>query len=131
MRAAAQAALSSGRSSTLRSDAVTNHPIKLLAIDLKDAAPALREALVLERSELEDLVKGARLRSDVELVLVSQSERFELYSTEASHALAFRSVLVDLVVRAGGRENLRHLRTLEVSGVLAARHLLRHAAGIE
>ena len=110
---------------------MTNHPVRLLAIDLKSTVPAVREALVLNASEVRELLRRASAEHErIELVIVSGTQRFELYSTEAGHAAAFRCVLRELVARAGGAEKLGALPTIEATGVAAAEHLLRLAAGI-
>jgi glutamyl-tRNA reductase len=110
---------------------VTNHPVRLLAIDLSKTVPAVREALVLNASEVRELLRRASAGHErTELVIVSGAQRFELYSTEAGHATAFRCVLRELVSRAGGAEKLGALPTIEAIGVAAAQHLLRHASGI-
>jgi len=103
----------------------------MLAIEFRGAIPAVRAALTLSASELEALVRSARSRHEsIELVLVSDRSRLEIYSTEASYEAAFRIVLRELLARAGEREHLRDVASIEASGVAAARHLLRHAAGI-
>jgi glutamyl-tRNA reductase len=110
---------------------VTNHPVRLLAIDLRKTVPAVRQALVLNAAEVRELLRRASAEHEgVELVIVSCAQRFELYSTEAGHAAAFRCVLRELVSRAGGAEKLGALPTIEATGVTAAQHLLGHAAGI-
>jgi glutamyl-tRNA reductase len=110
---------------------VTNHPVRLLAIDLKNTVPAVREALVLNASQVRELLRRASAEHErIELVIVSGAQRFELYSTEAGHAAAFRCVLRELISRAGGAENLGALPTIEATSVAAAEHLLRLAAGI-
>ncbi len=109
-----------------------NQPIRLLAIDLRKATPALREALMLTPSELDELV--ARVRSfegRIDLVIVSDQSRIELYSTEPNHTKAFRAVLRELIGRVGGRDALGDLPTIEASGSAAAEHLLRLAVGID
>jgi glutamyl-tRNA reductase len=110
---------------------VTNHPVRLLAIDLSKTVPAVRQALVLNASEVRELLRRASAEYEgIELVIVSGAQRFELYSTEAGHAAAFRCVLRELVSRAGGAEKLGALPTIEATGATAAQHLLRLAAGI-
>jgi len=109
-----------------------SHPLRMLSIDLREAAPAVRDALRLSHAELDELVHHAcSSRRTFELVIVSHPDRVELYSTDAGHVAAFRAVLFELVVRAGGRESLRALPAVETTGLLVARHLLRDAAGIE
>jgi len=110
---------------------MTHHPVRLLAIDLSKTVPAVREALVLNASEVRELLRRACVVEErVELVIVSDANRFELYSTEAGHAAAFRCVLRELVSRAGGAETFGALPTIEATGAAAAQHLLRLAAGI-
>ena len=109
-----------------------NQPVRLLAIDLRKATPALREALQLKPTELDELV--ARVRSfegRLDLVIVSNDTRIELYSTEPNHTKAFRAVLRELIARVGGRDALGDLPTMEASGSAVAEHLLRLAVGIE
>ena len=108
------------------------HPLRLLTIDLRNTAPAVREALQLSHAELDELVRNAcSTGKQFDLALVSYPDCFEIYSTDASHAAAYRAVLFELVVRAGGRENLRALPTVEVTGPAVARRLVRRAAGLE
>lgn len=110
---------------------MATHPLRMLAIDLRNAHPAAREALRLSHAELDDLLRNACSGGkQFELVVVSEADRFEIYSSEESHSAAFRAVLFELVVRAGGRETLRSLPTLEASGDAVARHLLSRAAGV-
>jgi len=109
---------------------VTRQPLRLLAVDLKRAGPDLRRALVLETRALDDLL--GRVRSEhgsVELVIVSDTERFELYSTDANHVTVFRFVLRELLQRAGSSKELGDLPTISATGVAVAEHLFRFAAG--
>ena len=109
---------------------MTPHPLKLLAVDLKRAVPALRKALVPTAEELDALVRRVRgEHGSIELVIVSDPERFELYSTNGSHVAVFRSVLRELLERAGGSKELGVLPTLEVTGARVTEHLLRFADG--
>jgi glutamyl-tRNA reductase len=111
---------------------VLTHPLRMLAIDLRDAEPEVRTALCLNHAELEALMRDTCFTGkQLDLAIVSQPDRFEIYSTEATHRAAFRAVLFELVVRAGGRGNVRALPTTEMTGAMVARHLLRRAAGIE
>jgi len=104
----------------------------MLAIDLRGAAPEVRKALSMNHAELEELVRDASfMRKPFELAIVSQPDCVELYSTEDTFLTAFRAVLFELVVRAGGRGNLPALPTTEATGAMVARHLLRRAAGVE
>jgi glutamyl-tRNA reductase len=108
-----------------------NQTVRLLAIDLRKAAPALGEAFRLTPQDLDDLLGRVRaLEGKVDLVVVSDSMRLELYSTEPSHAKAFRAVLRELIARVGGRDALGELPTLEASGVVAAEHLMQRAVGM-
>lgn len=109
-----------------------NQPVRLLAIDLRKAAPAVREALQMTPAEVDELV--ARVRSfegRLDLVVVSDRARIELYSTEPNHTKAFRAVLRELIARVGGRDALADLPTIEASGSAAAEHLMRLAVGID
>jgi glutamyl-tRNA reductase len=109
-----------------------NQPVRLLAIDLRKAAPALREALQLKPAELDELIQRVRtFEGRLDLVIVSDSTRIELYSTEPNHTKAFRAVLRELIARVGGRDVLGELPTIEASGSAAAEHLLRLAVGID
>jgi glutamyl-tRNA reductase len=111
---------------------MTKEPVRLLAIDLRKAAPALRDALQLTPAELDELVQRVRtFEGRLDLVIVSDRTRIELYSTEPNHKKAFRAVLRELIARIGGREELGDLPTLEASGSAAAEHLLRLAVGID
>jgi len=104
----------------------------MLAIDLRDAHPEVREALSMNHAELEEFVRDACfMRKPFELAIVSQPDGFEIYSTEDTYLTAFRAVLFELVVRAGGRGNLPALPTTEATGAMVARHLMRRAAGVE
>jgi hypothetical protein len=104
----------------------------MLAIDLREADPAARRALALTHSDLDALMNDARSTGKrFELSLVAHTDCLELYSTEADHVAAFRAVLFELVVRAGGRERLRLLPATEVTGALVTQRLLRQAAGLE
>jgi glutamyl-tRNA reductase len=108
---------------------VTPHPLKLLAVDLKRAVPEVARAFALKTEELDELVRRARSEhGPIELVVVSDSERFELYSTDASHASVFRFVLRELLSRAKGSKELGELPTIEATGAKVAEHLLRRAA---
>jgi glutamyl-tRNA reductase len=101
----------------------------LLAVDLKRATPEVARALVLKAEDLDELVR--RVRSEhgpLELVIVSDSERFELYSTDASHVAVFRFVLRELLQRANGSKDLGELPTIEATGAKVAEYLLRRAA---
>jgi glutamyl-tRNA reductase len=109
---------------------VTRQPLRLLAVDLKRASPDLRKALVLQTEAIDDLLR--RVRSEhgsVELVIVSDAERFELYSTDANHATVFRFVLRELLQRAGSTKELGDLPAISATGAAVAEHLFRFAAG--
>jgi glutamyl-tRNA reductase len=105
------------------------HTIRLLRIDLQAAAPAVREALTLGRHELEALSERARAAGqDIELVILADAERFEVYTTEAMRQTVYRSVLGSLVERLPA-EDRSSVRTTEVLGVAAAWHLMHLMVG--
>jgi hypothetical protein len=67
---------------------------------------------------------------DVELVLLSDALRFELYTTEARAGAVVRSVLLRLLERAGDRAKLGELRSIRADGPAVLRRLMRKASGI-
>lgn len=103
--------------------------LSLLGVDLRNAAPRARKALTLSREELEELVLEVRAASALELVVVSSPERFEVYTTEESAPSVFRHVLRELVSRAGGRDALAPVPSIDARGVAVARHLFELATG--
>jgi glutamyl-tRNA reductase len=105
--------------------------VALLAIDLADASVEVRNALTLEGPELEAMIQGARRAlGEIELVIVSDAQRLELYTTEASTPAVFRCILLELLARAGGRTSLAELRTVEARGPAVVRHAMRLASGV-
>jgi glutamyl-tRNA reductase len=103
--------------------------LSLLGVDLQNASPSARKALSLNREELEALVLEVRQASALELVIVSSSERFEVYTTEESAPSVFRHVLRELVSRAGGRAALAPVPSIDARGIAVARHLFELATG--
>jgi glutamyl-tRNA reductase len=105
--------------------------VALLAIDLGDAPIAVRNALTLDGPGIDAVIDRARrMLGDIELVIVSDASRFELYTTEASTPGVFRCILPELLARAGGRTSLAELRTVEARGPAVVRHAMRLASGI-
>jgi hypothetical protein len=103
--------------------------IRLLSIDLSHASPAAREAFALKRAELDELASRARAGEEaVELLILADAERFELYTTEASRQLVYRRVLGALAERAPSAARVG-VRTTEIVGVAAAWHLMHRMLG--
>ncbi len=106
--------------------------INLLAIDLTTAPELLRSSLYIDRDELTVLLDRIRLQlSELELVVVSSDERVELYGAGANWRRGFQHVLRELAARAGELSGFGALRTFEIGGVAAGRHLMRVATGLE
>jgi glutamyl-tRNA reductase len=103
--------------------------IRLLSIDLRQAPPAAREAFAMKRPELDELASRTRAAADgVELLILADDERFELYTTEASRQHVYRSVLGALAERAPSEARVG-IRTTEITGVAAAWHLMHRMLG--
>jgi glutamyl-tRNA reductase len=103
----------------------------LLAIDLVDASVEVLNALTLDGPEIDAVIRGARRElGDIELVIISDARRFELYTTEASTPAVFRCILLKLLARAGSRTSLAELRTVEARGPAVVRHAMRLASGV-
>jgi glutamyl-tRNA reductase len=106
--------------------------VALLAIDLRNAGSDLRQALTFSDAELDALVLAARSEQPaLEIVLVSDTDRLEIYTTESCSKSVFRTVLKALVERVGDRDKLATLRSIEASGLAAGRHLMRLATAME
>jgi glutamyl-tRNA reductase len=106
--------------------------VALLAIDLRDAPVEVLEALTLDGPEIDAVIRTAKhALGEIELVIVSDARRFELYTTEESAPAVFRWILLELVARAGGRTHLAELRTVEARGPAVVRHVMRLATGVD
>ncbi len=106
--------------------------INLLAIDLTTAPDPLRSSLFIDRDELTVLLDRTRLQlSELELVVISSDERIELYGAGANWRRGFQHVLREVSARAQELEGFGSLRTIEIGGVAAAKHLMRVATGLE
>jgi glutamyl-tRNA reductase len=106
--------------------------VTLLAIDLRGAPADVLSALTLDGPESDAVIRSTRrVLGDIELVIVSDSRRFELYTTEASTPAVFRCILLELLARAGGRTSLAELRTVEARGPAVVRHVMRLASGVD
>jgi len=98
--------------------------VRLLSIDLRGIPRAAREALTPDRGKLEALsVKVRAAAPGVELVLLADGDRFELYTTEEARQVAFSTVLAPLVADLSS-EARASIRTTEAVGVAAAWHLM-------
>jgi Glutamyl-tRNAGlu reductase, N-terminal domain len=105
--------------------------IHLLAIDLQSVPPAARDAFAMSLDELAALSAKARTeRSDIEVVVLADHERFELYTTEAARQTVYRTVLGTIVARMP-QEQRAHVRTTELLGVAAAWHLMHLTSGTD
>ena len=98
--------------------------VRLLSIDLRGIPRAAREALTPGRAELATLSAKVRATAPgVELVLLADGDRFEIYTTEEARQVAFGTVLAPLVESLSS-EARSSIRTTEVVGVAAAWHLM-------
>jgi len=105
--------------------------VHLLAIDLKSASAAVRDAFAMSRNELASLSSKARAAGeDIEVVVLASDERFEIYTTESARQAAYRAVLGGIVNRMPSEERAS-VRTTEVIGVAAAWHLMQLMTGTE
>jgi glutamyl-tRNA reductase len=98
--------------------------VRLLSIDLRGIPRAARDALTPARTELEAMSAKVRAAAPgVELVLLADADRFELYTTEEARQVAFGTVLAPLVAGLSS-EARASIRTTEAVGVAAAWHLM-------
>jgi hypothetical protein len=98
--------------------------VRLLSIDLRGTTPEVRAALTPGRTELDELAEEVRaVAPGVELVLLADTDRFEVYTTEEARQPVFRTVLALLVARLPS-EARASIRTTEAVGVAAAWHLM-------
>jgi len=103
--------------------------VRLLAIDLLSASSAVRDAFAMSRDELAALSVSARAAGpDVEVVVLADLHRFEIYTTESSRHAVFRALLGTVAARMPKAE-LAAVRTIETVGVAAAWHLMQRLVG--
>jgi len=103
--------------------------IHLLAIDLRSASAAARDAFAMSRTELASLSTKARAAGQaIEVVVLANDERFEIYTTESARQAVYRAVLGAIVARMPNEERAS-VRTTEVIGVAAAWHLMQLMTG--
>ena len=103
--------------------------VRLLAIDLLNASSAVRDAFAMSRDELAALSMRARAAGqDIEVVVLADEARFEIYTTESSRQAVFRAVL-GIVSARMPRSELATVRTTEAIGVAAAWHLMHRLLG--
>ncbi|HEV8548912.1 MAG TPA: hypothetical protein VGQ57_07790 [Polyangiaceae bacterium] len=103
--------------------------IHLLAIDLQSVSSAARDAFAMSIDELTLLSMKARGEgSDIEVVILCDDERFEIYTTESARPTVFRAVLGTIVARMP-TELRATVRTTELLGVAAAWHLMHLTTG--
>lgn len=105
--------------------------VLLLGVSHKSAPTELREAVVFPPDELRTQLPRLLGGSVVELVVVSTCNRTELYATTPAAAVAARE-LCERVSRLKGLTLDAAAPTLYLrTGLAAARHLFRVAAGLE
>lgn len=98
--------------------------VRLLSIDLRGISREAREALTPSRADLEALSGKVRAAAPgVELVLLCDADRFEIYTTEEARQVAFGAVLAPLVANLSS-EARAGIRTTEAVGVAAAWQLM-------
>lgn len=103
--------------------------IQLLAIRVASAPPALRAALVLSFDEREILLATAA-RQFHELVIVSDNDKLELYSTDSSRQAVFATALKFLAKRVSGCSKFERVGANQLGGAAAVRHLFEAVTGL-
>src|SRR6478736_5027741 len=106
--------------------------IHLLAIDLKTAPREVRDALHFDRDELTVLLDRTRYRvGEFELVVLSTTERLELYGAGANWQQGFQELLREVRARGQSLPGFGRTRVTEQHGLEVAEHLMRVATGLE
>lgn len=106
------------------------HSLHLLSIDLASAPTSLRAVLELDSSDIAHWLERAKA-AGAPLAIVSGPDRVDLYTSEAGRRAAFKPLLESLWSLGRNLEGFERVRTCQASGHAVARHLLRHAAGLD
>lgn len=104
--------------------------LHLLSIDLHSAPNSLRAVLELGPSDVEHWLLRARA-AGVPLAIVCGPDSVDLYSSDAGRRTAFKPFLESLWSLGRNLEGFERVRTREMAGNAAVRHMLRQAAGLE
>lgn len=106
--------------------------LHLLSLDLRTAPPKVGAALQHRRPEVSALLRRAAAELDpLELVVVADRHRLEIYGADPGWYEAFRFVLRAVMQRIGFHASFGATRVVEAHGVAVATHLMRVAVGLE
>ncbi len=113
-----------------REHALSAEAIHLLILDYESVPECWRSALVISREEQLAWLRAAAARGSW-LAVVAYDSRLELYSTRGGFRPALKEVLETLAARIRSTPALASMRVVEKTELLAARHLLQRASGVE
>jgi len=113
-----------------REQSLASEALHLLVIDYRRLSSEQRARLSFSQEEQLEWLRAAAARG-ASLVVLASEQRLEIYSTRARLSGALRGVLESLAQRTARNPAIGGLRVVEKTELMAARHLLRRASGIE
>jgi len=113
-----------------RQQVLADEAIQALVLDYSGLPKSVRFGFAFSREEQLAWLRAAAAEG-VSLVVVCEATRISMYSTQGECRRAFRAVLQTLATRRATIAALGSLAVVDKTELLAARHLLERASGLE